>query len=175
MVTQRLCLGVSILLLILLPGCAARMVITPEIAASTSVDFQLQGKIIYEGNRDYLPRTITEASPEPFAVTLRYSYDVAHGRDNVPQVLPLFNPLSLVGFPIGEDTVAVKGRLEISRGEEVIKTYTAACVLESTRNLFWPGETYSELRRKGLAAVRENIETQMQRDRDFLSKLSTGQ
>ena len=130
---------------------------------------------MYDGNREYLPRTIATASIEPVGLTLRYSYDVRHGRDRVPQLLPLFNPLSIVGFPIGEDTLAVEGRLEILRGMEVIKTYTAACILESSRNLFWPGETYSEMRRKGLFAVRDNIETQMQRDREYLSTLSTGQ
>ncbi len=159
----------------LLQGCAARMVTTPAMEGTAQGEIRLEGKIRYDGNREYLPRTLADVSGESAPLVLKYSYDVKHGRDAVPQLLPLFNPLSLVGFPIGEDTLAVEGRLEILRGEEVIKVYTAACLLESTRNLFWPGETYSEMRRKGLAAVRENIERQMQRDRDTLESLSRQQ
>jgi hypothetical protein len=164
----------AISLVMLLPACAARMLVTPEIEASTNAEVQLLGQIMYDGNREYLPRTIATASSDPAGLELRYTYDVRHGRDSIPQLLPLFNPLSLVGFPIGEDTLTVEGRLEIVRGTEVMKAYTAACILESSRNLFWPGETYSEMRRKGLVAVRDNIEMQMRRDRTYLSTLSTG-
>ena len=164
-------LGVAVVML--LSGCAAKMVTTPEIQASPNADVRLQGKILYDGNREYLPRMLADASIDPIELGFRYSYDVKYGRDSVPRVLPLFNPLTIVGFPIGEDTLAVEAHLAILKGEEVIKTYTAACLLESTRNIFWPGETYSELRRKGLMAVRDNIENQMLRDREFLSTLST--
>jgi len=38
-------------------------------------------------------------------------------------------------------------------------------------SLFSEGETFSELRKKGLTAVRDNIEMQMYEDREFLSQL----
>lgn len=169
--TRGHCVGVALLSIFLL-GCTASMTITPKTERSTNVELRLRGKIIYDGNREYLPRTITQSSAERFGLTLRYAYDVALGKDNVPQLLPLFNPLTIVGFPIGKDTVVVTGRLDILKGDEVVKSYSATSALDSTRNIFWPGETYSELRRKGLVAVRDNIEAQMQRDRDVLSKLA---
>ncbi len=39
--------------------------------------------------------------------------------------------------------------------------------MDKTRNLFYEGETYSEMRKKGLIEVRNNIESQMHDDRAF--------
>jgi len=149
-------------------ACAPNVVITPDLALVSCNDFSLGGKIDYEGNAEYLPRTISTESHPGATLTLRYHYEVTYGRDAVHQALPLFNPLSIVGFPIGADTVVVTAKLEVLKGISKVKTYTAMCVLDKHRTIFWEGESLSELRKRGLLAVRENIEIQMYGDRDLL-------
>jgi hypothetical protein len=160
-----LCLSVAMLF----SGCATNVVITPEIAVVSGNDFTLGGKIDYEGSKEYLPRTIfSDTNPAPPLLILRYRYDVTYGRDAVHQALPLFNPLTIVGFPIGADTAVVTGKLEILKGSSAVKTYSAVCVLDKHRTIFSEGETMSEMRKRGLLAVRDNIEYQMYADRDLL-------
>jgi hypothetical protein len=59
------------------------------------------------------------------------------------------------------------------KSDAVVKIYMATCGLDNTRTIFWPGETLSELRKRGLIAVRDNIEAQMNGERDLLSGLAT--
>jgi hypothetical protein len=161
----------AVLASLLVTGCAPKMTVVPAIDPVAAVDFALPGKIVFDGKRDYLPRTLAE-SPGEGTVTLRYAFDVIYGKDRTHAMAHLFNPLVLFGFPIGEDTVAVAGKLDIERSGEVVKTYTAICGFEKTRNLFHEGATYSELRLRGLQCVRDNIDAQMQKEREFLSRLT---
>lgn len=161
-----LCLFTSLIF----SACAPNVVITPDLATAPSNDFSLRGKIDYEGNAEYLPRTVSAESHHGATLTLRYRYEVTYGRDAVHQALPLFNPLTIVGFPTGADTVVVTAKLEVLKGSSQVKTYTAVCVLDKHRTIFWEGESLSELRKRGLLAVRGNIETQMYGDRDLLLK-----
>lgn len=156
-------------------GCATKMVLTPQIAKiENASDFQMKGKVQYDGNKEYLPRTISDESASDTFFSFQYRYQITYGRDKTPQAIPLFNPLTIVGFPIGENTLVVNGNFTISKGKEVIKEYTATCGLEKVRSLFSEGETFSDLRKKGLLTVRDNIEAQMYQDRDFLSSLASG-
>lgn len=169
MTSLRIVIFASCLLAaILFSGCAPNVIITPDITVTPTGDFLLGGKIDYDGNKEYLPRTVTaDPSLEPL-LFLRYRYEVTYGRDAVPQVLPLFNPLTIIGFPIGADTVVVTGKLEILKGSSAVKTYSAVCILDKHRTIFSEGETMSEIRKRGLLAVRDNIEAQMYVDRDLL-------
>jgi len=165
----------NLVVILLISGCATKMVITPQAMEINVSDFKLKGKIEYDGNKEYLPRTIiNENESVNQSFTFQYSYLETYGMDKTPQALPLFNPLSLVGFPIGENTLVINGKLIILKGKEVIKEYSATCGLEKMRSLFSEGETFSELRRKGLLAVRNNIEFQMYQDRGFLSGITSG-
>jgi hypothetical protein len=153
-------------------GCATKMVVTPEIkVAKVQSDFRLLGHIQYEGNRDYLPRTIVESTDGASSTLLVYTHQSAYGRDKTPQAIPLYNPLTIVGFPIGDNTMVVNGKLEIRRGTDVLKEYSATCGMETCRNIFSEGDTFSQMRKKGLMAVRDNIEQQMCQDRQWLSTL----
>lgn len=153
---------------VFLGGCAAKMVITPQVAqCEIESGFQLAGKVDYDGNKEYLPRTIKEDSSKR-PVSFKYEYQVAYGRDKLPQLVPLYSPLSIIGFPIGKNTIVVKGNLKIIKGKKIVKEYTAICGLERMRSIFSEGETFTELRRKGLLAVRDNIELQMYKDKDDL-------
>jgi hypothetical protein len=144
------------------------MVTTPDIAVIPTGDFSLGGEIDYDGNKEYLPRTVTADASLGHPLILRYRYEVTYGRDAVPPVITANNPLTIVGFPIGADTVVVIGKLEILKGGAVVKTYSAVCMLDKTRTIFSEGETLSEIRKRGLLAVRDSIEAQMYADRDML-------
>jgi hypothetical protein len=166
-------LVLCLLFSLIFSACAPNIVITPDLAIVQSNDFSLSGNIDYEGNADYLPRTLSAESHPGATLTLRYRYEVTYGRDAVPQVLSLLNPLTIIGFPIGADTVVVTAKLEILKESTQVKTYTAVCILDNKRRtIFSEGETLSELRKRGLLAVRDNIETQMYGDRDLLLKSS---
>lgn len=159
---------------ILLSGCTPNMVTTPDIVVIPTGDFSLGGEIDYDGNKEYLPRTVTADASLGHPLILRYRYEVTYGWDEIPAwiTLPaLINPnttLSLYGFPIDSDTVVVTGKLEILKGGSVVKTYSAVCMLDRTRTIFSEGETLSEIRKRGLLAVRDSIEAQMYADRDML-------
>jgi hypothetical protein len=153
-------------------GCATTMVMIPSIVEIENVlSFRIKGRIIYDNNKKYLPRTIDDESVSDPILSFKYIYKIAYGRDQTPQALYLFNPFSLIGFPIGENTLVVTGILTIFKGKEEIKEYKSTCGLERQRSLFSEGDTFSELREKGLLAVRNNIEAQMYQDRQYLSKV----
>lgn len=154
-------------------GCATSMNVTPLITEIDCHSFKLKGIVRYDKNIKYLPRTITNESKQNdvSSLIIKYEYQVSYGRDYLfhsGEFVPLFNPLTLIGSPIGGDNVYVIGKLDIMQGGKNIKIYKSACVLEKTRNLFYQGETFSEMRKKGLISVRNNIESQMCQDKDYL-------
>lgn len=150
-----------------LNGCGTTCHIVPEIAEVEYVDFSMVGQIEYDGNADYLPQTVKHGKGDADLPLIKYSYNVVYGKDAVPELLPLFNPLSIVGFPIGSDNIVIVGGLEIAKNGDT-KQYISTCVFDKNRNLFYEGDTFSELRKKGLLMVRQNIESQMLKDREFL-------
>lgn len=157
--------------LLLLSGCGTTYHVVPEVIHLPSTDCTIAGILEYEGNHDYLPRTIREGGDRGSMPVIRYAYHVGYGKDSIPEIFPLFNPLSLVGFPVGSDSLVIVGALDIVKAGETLKQYSATCVIDKNRSLFYEGDTFSELRKKGLFMVRENIETQMISDREFLSQL----
>jgi hypothetical protein len=166
---QMVFVFVNLVFAILIFGCTTKMAITPQIEKPDKmIDFSLKAKIEYDGKNDYLPRTVTAETSLESNIFISYKYVENYGRDSVHQVLPLFNPLTLVGFPIGENTLVVSSKLTIFKGKELLKEYSCSCALENTRSIFSEGETFSELRKKGLLTVRDNIESQMLQDKDFL-------
>jgi hypothetical protein len=163
-------LVLSVIIYLIFSACAPNVVITPDVSVIQNNDLSLRGKIDYEGNPEYLPRTLSAESHPRSTLTLRYRYEVTYGRDAVHQALPLFNPFTIIGFPIGADTVVVSAKLEVLSESSQVKTYTSVCVLDKHRTIFSEGESLTELRKRGLLAVRDNIETQMYGDRDLLVK-----
>ncbi len=160
-----------LLMFVVLSGCGTTFHVVPEIGDIGSTDFGMIGRVNYSGNPDYLPRTVKPSDEESGNLEFKYDYNVGYGQDAVPDVLPLFNPLSLVGFPIGSDSLVVVGKLDLLKDGEVVKTYCSTCVIDKTRNLFYEGKTHSELRRQGLLRVRDNIEIQMANGHETLLEL----
>ena len=83
----------------------------------------------------------------------------------------LLNPLTILGFPTGKNTVTITGTLDIREDEKQIKSYHATATIEDITSLYI-GNTLSELRKEGLATVKKNIEDQLCLDKEFLSKYS---
>lgn len=153
-------------------GCATNMKIDPQVRQIDNIDFRIKGRIVYEGNKAYLPRVLSDEPASNSKLTLKYTYDVIYGKHDVPSAVALFNPLTIAGFPTGENTTTVLGKLDVIQGGEVIKSYNASCILKQTQNLFSEG-TFTELRRQGLLAVRDNIEVQIYLDKTYLEALLT--
>lgn len=159
--------ALPLLLLFVVAGCSS-MSVTPELATLDKAPALMKGPILYEGNRLYLPRTISEGDPSEYGLRFRYTTSETQDRSSW-DVIALFNPFSVLGFPTGRRNSTVTGNLEILKDTEVMKSYTATCLQEAYRGIYY-GESFSGLRRTGLLAVRDNIETQMSRDREFFEK-----
>ena len=159
--------ALSLLLLFVVVGCSS-MSVTPELATLDKAPVMFKGSIQYDGNRLYLPRTISEGDPSEYGLRFRYTTSETQDRSSW-DVIALLNPLSLLGFPTGRRNSTVTGNLEILKDSEVVKTYTATCLQEAHRGIYY-GESFSDLRRTGLGAVRDNIEAQMSQDRELLEK-----
>jgi hypothetical protein len=159
-----------IMLAMVVTACAAEMVVMPP-PSPAIVEFRLPATILYDGNREYLPRVLV-AMAGSVPITVRYAYDVVHGSERTHILGVMFNPAAMAGFPvIGKDTFAVIGRLEVLKDGNLVKAYDATAALTNRPSLFYEGETYTEMRRRGLLAVRDSIETQVVRDREALLRL----
>ena len=162
--------ALSLLLLLVVVGCST-MSVTPELAPLDKAPVLIKGPIEYDGNRLYLPRTISEGNPSEHGLRFRYTTSEIQDRSSW-DIIALLNPFSVLGFPTGRRNSTVTGHLEILKDTEVVKSYTATCLQESYRGIYY-GESFSGLRRTGLVAVRDNIETQMSRDRELLEKAAS--
>lgn len=147
------------------------MTISPEQAILDKATLIITGPIQYEGNSVYLPRTISVGAPSEYGLSFRYTTTETQDRSSW-DVLALFNPLTIMGFPTGKRVSTVIGKLEVLKEIEVVRSYAATCLQEAERGIYY-GESFSELRRKGLAAVRDNIEAQMSHDREFIEKVGS--
>jgi hypothetical protein len=171
---QILVFATVTLLSIGLTACASnpKRFIFPDVSRPADSPFRIKGKISYEGNRDYLPRTILAEAVTNSSLSFQYNHATSYGMRDVPALMALFNPLTFFGSPLGENTVTSVGRLSVIKGNETVKFYSALCSIELTRNLFSEGFTFSEMRRESLIAVRDNIESQLYQDREFLTGLT---
>lgn len=173
---ENLCTKNNILFMIIfflsyfLIGCGTRMEIVPEITRIDNIDYHISGEIIYEGNTEYLPSVLIHKPGTESEISFKYTHEEIYGQYDIPDVVAFINPLTIVGFPTGENKLTVVGRLVVLKDKEVKKSYSAYCILEKTQSLF-ASETYSELRKKGLIEVKNNIDQQLYRDRDYLRSL----
>src|SRR2546427_1259259 len=148
-------------------GCAAEMVVEPPPAPAAG-DFRLPAKVLYDGKREYLPRVLSDMVGS-VPVTVRYAYDVVHGSERTHIFGVMFNPAAMLGLPvIGKDTIAVIARLEVLKDGHLVRAYDATAALTNRPSLFYEGDTYTEMRRRGLLAVRDSIETHVVQDREAL-------
>jgi hypothetical protein len=169
------CFWIAIILICIgLPACGGKqkMLISPDVPKLTDGGFRIKGRISYEGNKDYLPRTMVDEASSESPLTFQYIHATSYGLRDVPALVALLNPLTLVGSPLGDNTVTSAGKLSVIKENEAVKSYSAICSMEITRNLYSGDLTFSEMRRTSLIAVRDNIESQLYQDREFLINLN---
>lgn len=154
-------LGVALLTTI---SCAPQVHVTPIVADLPSpIPIILRGTIVYEGKQDYLPRTIAEGGTPD--VSFHYRYSVDHSRkDNL-----LIGPRVGVVQQAGWKYAAIEAILEILNGATIVKSYVAKADVSVRDSEF--AESMSNMRQRGILAVRDNIEAQMCSDKAELCAL----
>lgn len=150
--SRRVLPGAFSLALLLLAACSADIKVFPEIRQfPEQLEILARGKIICDGDRKYLPRTIQESREENDSLIIQYDYEELQER------------------PYKRKTSEVTGRLELRNRGRVLKTYRATAMLIVAAE--FSSETLSDMRQRGLFAVRNNIEAQMWDDREVLKRL----
>lgn len=155
---------------VLFSGCASNGHILPEIEPQAVGDFRIAAKVVFDGNRDYLPRVLQDSPVGDDGITVDYRYEVSHKNVDM-DAIALFNPFSLVGFPSGSNQLTLVAELKILRKGELLKSYRAIYAVEQQTGL-WSFRTLTEMRRDGLIALRNNIEFQLLRDRKYIETLA---
>jgi len=129
--------ALSLLLLFVVAGCST-MSVTPGLATLDKIPILIKGTIEYDGNILYLPRTISKGDPAEYGLRFRYTTSETQDRSSW-DVIALFNPLSVLGFPTGRRNSTVTGNLEILKDTEVVKSYMATCLQEAYRGIYYGG------------------------------------
>lgn len=162
------CLVVTLLMTALLAsGCMMSVTVKPDVPAG-QVGFTLYGNIEYDGNRNYLPCTISDKVTGDSELVFKYAYNVLYGGTSInEELLAGFLPTTLIGTPTGKNDIQVRAKLDVFVASDPIKSYTSVCNILSMRSIFMGGTDLSAVRKKGLLAVKENIEHQMLQDREF--------
>jgi hypothetical protein len=171
---MRRMIAISLLLAscFLWTACGTTIDVKPGVAPQANSDLILYGPIDYKGNWDYVPRTVSNKPSHPTALSFKYAYNIVYGGTTIHQdLVTAFIPTTLIGTPTGKNDVQVSAKLDIYKGPSIVKSYISVCNVTQLRGLFVGGINLTELRRKGLMAVKANIETQMATDTAFLCTL----
>ena len=149
-------------------ACCTHLSVQPELIPSTPQIGVLAGRVEFEGREEYLPRTLRRESASDLVLTYRWSADTS--RNDQPDLLTLFNPLTLLGFPTGASTASASGHLEIRSGDRSLRTYDARATVRRINHLY-SGDSLTEIRRQAILAVRDNLDAQLEADLQRLSAL----
>jgi hypothetical protein len=155
--------------IVVFSGCAMTVNVKPDVPAGQA-DFILHGKVNYDGNWSYFPRTISNqvTDDDNCNLSFEYAYNVLYGGTTVNQdIVTAFIPTTLIGTPTGASDVQVRAKLDVLDGSKLIKSYVSTCNILAPRGLFIGGNDLTEVRRRGLMAVKENIESQIVQDKEF--------
>lgn len=156
--------------LTLVLGCAPtspkiKLVVAPNVPKPAGlVTVLLEGQILFDGNPEYVPRTVGQKKTESTTLTIRYEYDDVHERHESRAPIYLLNNEQ----PPGMKMTTVFGRLKVLDGEKTLKIYEAVALLSAPIE---KGQTMTVMRKQGSLAVRDSIEGQMYQDRAFLQGL----
>jgi len=149
------------LLSALLAACSTTVHLAPTLTGASGTDCRVLGHVTYSGNPEYLPAVLVEAADRPADAVLRYDHEEHYGGSAVPAGVQVVNPLHLAGFPTGENTLSVIGRLDVLRAGAPVRTYIAVAAMKRSQSMFSEGETLTDMRRRGLLLVRDNIAAQV--------------
>lgn len=150
---------------LILAACSTKVLTTPSVKKTEGKLECISSKIIYIGNKDYLPGTISLCESDGSALTSAYKYDVTYsGTSAGTEFGVALIPTSLVGTPTGSDIITVSATLELLRDGIRTNKYESRCEMRFYRGIFAGATDFSALRRQGLLSVKENIEQQMMHD-----------
>jgi hypothetical protein len=162
--------GLGMLSYALLAGCAATATVTPTLPEKSAV-CQIRAAVRFDGRPEYVPGVLIADTGAHDAAEFRYSFEARYGLNEYNAFLVAVNPLSLVGFPTGNDNLVVAGRVDLMRGETIVRSYAAAASMKRNPTIFGEGETFTDMRRRGLMLVRENLSAQLCNDQSVLTLL----
>jgi hypothetical protein len=131
-------------------------------------ELPFKGKLI-DGDPHDLPPAVAAALSESGPVTFNYREELTHDHYTVPLALSAFDPLTYVGYPLGNYTVTAFASLGISEGDRVLGDYTAKARITRDYTLYYQ-PTYVELERAARAAVRKKIDDQIYQDAGRLAQ-----
>jgi hypothetical protein len=141
----------------LFTGCSNKMVIEPIVSKDIFTSKQIKANII--GKKTYLPDIIVKEDNS--LINIDYSinerYDIS-GKNN--DILNLFNPLLIIGFPLGDNLLLITSNLKIIKDNIVIKDYNAKCLHTYTRNLFG-NPNFTSMRNECLQELKNNLNLQI--------------
>jgi hypothetical protein len=153
-------------------GCETTVAVTPQMNhQAVDVGCVIRAPLRYEGKADYLPRSLVAEPDSAKSVVIRYGYTTQYGFKQTAVGLTLVNPLTLFGFPTGSDSLVITGQLDVLQDDAPIRSYAAAASMKRAGTVFSEGETYTEMRLRGLLLVRDNINSQICKDESILLPL----
>lgn len=161
----------SIGLLASITGCATSVLMTPDLSRDAPRTCTIQAPLSYDGNPDYLPGAIVAEPVMAQATVLRYTYSTQYDANQGIKPLQVVNPLLLAGFPTGSNSSTVTGLLEVVRSGQTIRSYGAACAMKRSSTVFSEGETLTDMRRRSLLLLRDNLSAQICQDQHALQAL----
>lgn len=147
----------TIFLAIFFSACSTNMIIEPNIDKSLKIDKKIDAKII--GKKTFLPDIINPNTDSQLSAnySIEETYDIS-GKNT--DVLNLFNPLLIVGFPMGDNLILITSNLKFIKNEITIKEYNAKCLHTYTRNLFGNPD-FTSMRNNCLKELKANINLQI--------------
>jgi hypothetical protein len=155
-----------------LTGCATSVTVTPQLAGKQqAADCHIRAPVQYDGKADYLPTALDAQPAVSGQLFFRYTYTAQYGLKETEPFLAMVNPLTLVGFPVGSDNLVVTGRVDVVRGQETLRSYGAAAAMQRSATVFSEGETFTEMRRRGLLLVGGNLSAQLCHDEALLAAM----
>jgi hypothetical protein len=160
--------------LFLCSSCTSIKVVPENIVKPLNKELVLQCKLLFEGNRAYLPSTVSDSKETDVSIDYGYKifYDSTSAEKELLSSYIFMSPYTFLGLPTGGDDVLAVAKLVIRKKEQDVKTYFAQAKVCKTRSIFAGAVDKTELRRLALMAIKENLENQMLNDYEMLSKLT---
>lgn len=138
-------------------GCSDKMLVEPVVKKEVSSLKQIKAHII--GKKSFLPDSIVQ--DDNSFVSIDYSINEKYninGKDT--DVLNLFNPLLILGFPLGDNLLLINSNLKIMKNNVLMKEYNAKCLHSYTRNIFGNPD-FTSMRNECLEEIKNNLNSQI--------------
>jgi hypothetical protein len=136
--------------------------------APAPVALPFKGRLI-DGDPARLPPAVAAALSDSGPIGFNYREELTHDHYTVPLALSAIDPMTYVGYPLGNYGVTAFASLAITDGPRVLGDYTAKVHVSRDYTLYYQ-PTYVELERDARAQVREKIDEQLYRDANHLAQ-----